>query len=456
VLRRRHRRVPADEPLGAPPPSIAAAVARFVAGYLVAVAIVAVGTYIVLRSVTIKQAEDNTTQLVEVEGRLVSTALTNGLLKHDPASIARVDDRVQSLVLPPSVVKGSSAIVRVKIWAADGTILYSDVPDLIGKRYVLGAEEREILREGGAEAELSDLTKSENRFERQYGKLLEAHTRIRTPNGTPLLFEIYQRFSAVSTSAGQLRAALAAPLIAGLVVLLLLQVPLAWSMARRLQRGHREREALLARAIEASDMERRRIASDLHDGVVQDIAGVAFGLAPLAEAAGRRGDDDQARVLRGSASTLRQGVRDLRTLLVEIHPPSLESAGLEAALNDLLSPLQAQGIATELHVDDHTTTGSTTDALVYRVAREALRNVQKHAGARSVQVEVTCPAPGARRLVVTDDGKGFSLAERERRGEEGHVGLTLLESLVRQSDGTLEVRSEPGHGTTVELEVPAR
>jgi two-component system, NarL family, sensor kinase len=57
---------------------------------------------------------------------------------------------------------------------------------------------------------------------------------------------------------------------------------------------------------------------------------------------------------------------------------------------------------------------------------------------------------------VTDDGKGFTPDDRERRGEEGHVGLTLLQSLVRQSHGTLAVRSHPGKGTTVELEVPAR
>jgi len=61
------------------------------------------------------------------------------------------------------------------------------------------------------------------------------------------------------------------------VVLLLFQVPLAWTLARRLQRGHREREELLANAVEASTQERRRIASGLHDGVVQDLAGVAFG-----------------------------------------------------------------------------------------------------------------------------------------------------------------------------------
>jgi signal transduction histidine kinase len=231
----------------------------------------------------------------------------------------------------------------------------------------------------------------------------------------------------------------------------MLQLPLAWGMARRLQRGHHEREQLLESAVEASTQERRRIASDLHDGVVQDLAGVAVGLAPLAEAAERRGDDASATALRDATATLRQGVRDLRTLLVDIHPPNLESAGLEVALSDLLSPLAASGIATELHVEPDVD----PDPLVYRVAREALRNAQAHSGASSVRVEVSRDGDTAR-LVVADDGRGFAPADRERRGEAGHVGLTLLESLVAQSHGRLDIRSGPGAGTTVELEVPAQ
>jgi signal transduction histidine kinase len=439
------------------PPAIGAAVARFVAGSLVAVLVVTIGGYFALRRVTIQDAERGTKQLVQIDGRLVQTSLRDGLLKRDPEAIARVDDAVVSQVLP-ELSKDNSVppIKRVKIWAADGTVLYSDVPQLIGKKYKLGAEEREILEKGGTDAELSDLSKPENKYERQFDKLLEAHTLVRTPNGTPVLFEIYQQFSSVRAGASDRLKKLAPPLLAGLLVLLLSQVPLAWSMARRLQRGHRDREILLANAIEASDQERRRIASDLHDGVVQDVAGVAFGLAPLAEAAENRGDDRESRVLKGSAATLRQGVRDLRTLLVEIHPPSLESAGLVAALNDLLSPLQADGVRTELHVDDSAAAGSAGDALVYRVAREALRNTQKYAEADTVRIEVTRPMPDTTRLVVTDDGKGFAPGERERRAEEGHVGLTLLESLVRQSHGALAVHSRPGEGTTVELEVPVR
>lgn len=456
MLRRRNRRDLPDASLGGPPPRIGAAVARFVLGSLVAVAVVAVVGYVELRRVTLQDATTNTERAVDLDGRIVATALEDSILRKDPNAIAKVDDVVLTRVLPDPVVKNTPKVVRVKIWASNGTVLYSDVPQLIGHRYKLGAEEQELLREGdSADAELSDLSKPENRYERQYGKLLEAHTPIRTPNGTRVLFEIYQPFKAVNTSAGALRLPLLLLLLGGLALLLLSQVPLAWSMARSLQRGHRDREMLLANAIEASDQERRRIASDLHDGVVQDIAGVAFGLAPVAEEAGRRGDDHEAGVLRGAMATLRQGVRDLRTLLVEIHPPSLESAGLEAALSDLLSPLQANGIATELHVEDHVTAGTSGDALVYRVAREALRNTQKYAEADSVRIEVTRPEPQTTRLVVVDDGKGFSAEERERRAEQGHVGLTLLESLVRQSNGTLAVRSDPGQGTTVELEVPA-
>jgi two-component system NarL family sensor kinase len=445
---RRNPRRPEDGP-GGPPPSISGAVGRFLLGTLAAIAVVGVGGFFALRSVAINESERATRERVEVLGRLVEADLSDGILRRDPEAIAQLDETVQSRVL-------SGAIVRVKLWTEDGTILYSDEPALIGMRYTLGDEERELVETGGAKAELSDLSQPENRYERPEGKLLEAHTRIRTPNGRPVLFEIYERFGSITDNARRLLGALAPPLFGGLLVLLLFQVPLAWSMARRLQRGHRDREALLANAIEASEQERRRIASDLHDGVVQDVAGVAFGLAPLAEDAARRGDEAEARALRESMAQLRQGVRDLRTLLVEIHPPSLETTGLGAALSDLLSPLEADGIATEVHVDDGAHAGARNDALVYRVAREALRNVQAHSGARSVRVELTRPEPATTRLVVADDGRGFDPADRARRGDEGHVGLTLLETLVRQSQGHLAVTSEPGRGTTVELEVPSR
>jgi len=417
---------------------------------LAAIAVIVIGGFFALREVAIDEAERDTRERVQAEARLVEAAgLSDGILRGDPEAIQRIDDLVLSQIV-------SGSIVRVKLWTKDAKILYSDEPALIGKRYSLGEDELELFDTGGAEAELSDLGKPENRYERPEGKLLEAHTTVRTPNGTQLLFEIYQRFGSISASAERQLRALAPPLLGGLLVLLLLQLPLAWSMARRLQRGHQDRERLLASAVEASARERGRIAADLHDGVVQDLAGVAFGLAPLAEEADRRDTPAEAAALRDATSRLRQGVRDLRTLLVEIHPPNLDSAGLEVALSDLLSPLDGAGIAHELEVDPEAVSGSAHDALVYRVAHEAIRNTQTHGAPTSVRVEVTRPGPGTTRLVVTDDGRGFTPEERERRAKDGHVGLSLLEGLVAQAHGKLSVVSEPGKGTTIELEVPTR
>jgi signal transduction histidine kinase len=350
-------------------------------------------------------------------------------------------------------------VVRVKLWSRDGRVLYADAPQLIGQRYTLGADERELFETGGADAEVSDLSKPENRYERPQGKLLEAYTTIRTPNGQQVLFEIYERYGAVRANASRLLRSFAPPLLGGLLVLLLLQVPLAWALARRLRREHGEREALLSSAVEASSRERRQIAADLHDGVVQDLAGVAFGLAPLADAAERRGDAEEAAALRDASDCLRQGVRDLRTLLVEIHPPNLASAGLDAALSDLLSPLAAAGVDTRLEVDPQALPAERDAdgpalALLYRVAREALRNAREHGDARTVSIALTCAAPGVARLVVTDDGRGFAPEERERAAAAGHVGLRLLEDLAAQAGGWLTVDSTPGAGTTVMLEVP--
>ncbi|MGZ8707792.1 MAG: sensor histidine kinase [Gaiellaceae bacterium] len=448
-LRSQHRQSRHGGAAGAPP-RVDAAVARFMLGSLASIAVIVIGGFFALRSVAIDEAEGDTRDRVRAEGRLVEAAgLEDGIVRGQAAAIRRLDDLVLGQII-------GGSIVRVKVWSRSGEILYSDEPALIGRRYELGEDELRLFSTGGAQAELSDLSKPENRYERPQGKLLEAHTTIRTPAGTQVLFEIYQRFSSVNASGERLLGALAPPLVGGLVVLLLFQVPLAWSMARRLQRGHREREELLANAVEASAQERRRIAADLHDGVVQDLAGVAVGLAPLVAEADRRGDRDEARILREVSGTLRQGVRDLRTLLVEIHPPNLESAGLRVALSDLLSPLESRGVETSLEVDEAPGGAGGDDTLVYRVAREAIRNAQAHAEATTVRVSVTHPSPGKTRLVVTDDGQGFAPEARERRSAEGHLGLTLLEGIVEQADGTLAIRSSPGKGTTVELELPAR
>jgi signal transduction histidine kinase len=209
----------------------------------------------------------------------------------------------------------------------------------------------------------------------------------------------------------------------------------------------KEREALLQQAIDASDAERKRIASDLHDGVVQTLAGLAFSLA--ARGSGKTEDPQ----LLEAADTLRSSVTDLRTLMIEIAPPDLGETGVDGALRKLLEPLPARGIEVELDASAATHLPPDKTSLVFRVAQEAIRNVVNHSQATKVITKLRY-VDGTVTLQVDDNGRGFSAADRSRRREEGHVGLHLLNNAVEASSGRLSLTSEPGHGTSLMLTLP--
>ena len=433
---------------GTQPPTARSILLRFAIGSTAAIAVAVVGGYFALRSVAIDEAKRETRTKVQEAGQLVESRLGDDLLVGKPAARNAVDDVVVARVL-------SNSIVRVKIWSTDGRVLYSDDPAQIGGRYKLDSGQLRLLREGGAKVEVSNLRRPENALDRGQGKLIEAYTRIRTPSGTPVLFEIYQRFGSVTASARRLLRALAPPILGAILLIVLIQAPLVWSLTRRLQRGHEEREALLGNAIAASAQERRRVASYLHDGPVQEIAGLAFSLAPLADGASARGASGEADLLRTTIERLRRMVRDLRVLLVELHPPHLAAAGLEAAIADRVSPLHANGVDVSIAIEGAERLDREKETLVYRVAQEAVRNVIAYADAGSLRVELTADDRVAR-FAVSDDGRGFDPALREKRLSEGHVGLSLVEELARDYGGSLKIVSRQGEGTRIELEVPSR
>src|SRR5262249_37112434 len=162
------------------------------------------------------------------------------------------------------------------------------------------------------------LARPENRFERHFDKLLEVYLPIRGPNGERLLFETYERYSSIAASGRSLWLAFAPAILGTLALLWLIQLPLAWRGARQLREHQLQRERLLQRAIESSELERRRIARDLHDGAVQDLAGVSYSLTAGAQ---RIEDPETAALLHEAASGTRRTIRELRSLLVDIYPP---------------------------------------------------------------------------------------------------------------------------------------
>ncbi len=303
-------------------------------------------------------------------------------------------------------------IVRVKIWTAGGRIVYSDKHRLIGSRYKLGADDLAVLRGGGVDAGLSDLSRPENRFERSQGEVMEVYLPIHTPSGRPLLFETYQRFSSIASSGASIWTAFAPVLVGALLILALLQVPLAASMARRLRRGHAEREALLQRSIDASDRERRRIAGDLHDGVVQDLAGTAFSLAAAAKRSNGGGNGSTREVLERGAFQTRQSVRQLRSLLVEIYPPSLRAGRARVGASGTSWHASRSAASPRSWTSPRgSTCHAEVEAVFFRVAQEAIRNAAAHAEPSNITVAVRS-ADGRASLTVADDGTGLPAAGR--------------------------------------------
>jgi signal transduction histidine kinase len=208
---------------------------------------------------------------------------------------------------------------------------------------------------------------------------------------------------------------------------------------------------LLQRAVDASDRERRRIAGDLHDGPVQELAGLSMQLSATAE----RTRDPQAReALHGSAAAVRTGIRTLRSAVVGVYPPNLQQSGLAPALEDLVARPAREGLQVTLEVDPGAAFGVEADELLYRASQEALRNVEVHADASRVAVRVTRER-GRGVLEVVDDGKGIAADDEREAREGGHMGLQILRELVRDAGGTLDLSAGKPGGTVMRVEVPA-
>jgi two-component system, NarL family, sensor kinase len=420
---------------------------RFALAGLLAVVVVGAIAVVAQRQAARNDAIGDARTLARLAGDgILAPNVNQALLDGDPKQVAVVDKLVRAKIL------SEDGIVRVKLWDATGHIVYSDLHSLRGRRFDLPEDEREAFETGKAAAELTDLSRDENRFDELSGKLLEVYLPIKSAEGKPLLFELYQRQSSVATTARRTWLTFVPALIGALLLLQLLQLPLAYRMARTLHDNRQEREALLLRALAASDTERRRIASDLHDGVVQDLAGTSYALAAAADRIDGAAPEVSG-ALRDGAKQTRRSIRQLRSLLVDIYPPDLHRAGLAAALSDLVAPLESRGVHARVELPPGLRLEPDHEALMFRTAQEALRNVMAHSDAEHVDVSVILENSHAG-LTIADDGRGFTPDAAEAAREDGHLGLRVLADMARDHGGKLDIDSEPGRGTRVLLEVP--
>jgi signal transduction histidine kinase len=213
--------------------------------------------------------------------------------------------------------------------------------------------------------------------------------------------------------------------------------------------SHRVARDALRRVVDAQELERRRLARELHDETGQALTSILLGLRTLEEA----GTVEQ---VRDAVAELRELVlstlHDVRRLAVELRPKALDDFGLVPALERLTATFAEQtGLAVDFQAMlPEGRLEPETETTLYRIVQEALTNIVKHAGAKQVSVLLT-RKNDAVTAVIEDDGAGFDPA----RVRDDGLGLLGMRERVALVGGRVDIESRPGAGTTLVAEVPA-
>jgi two-component system NarL family sensor kinase len=215
--------------------------------------------------------------------------------------------------------------------------------------------------------------------------------------------------------------------------------------AERITQLAADRRRLVTQALDTEDRERRRLAEALHDQAIQNLLVTRQELEN-----GAPGAHGLSRAREGVDRTLRQ----LREAAFELHPYTIDQAGLAAGL-ERVADQQARraGFRTQVTVSDDAT--GVHDDLLFSVARELLVNAAKHANAGFVSL--TVERAGEEIVIeVADDGRGIDARDRAVALLEGHIGLASITERVEAIGGTVTILAAPGSGTTVRVGLPAR
>ena len=204
--------------------------------------------------------------------------------------------------------------------------------------------------------------------------------------------------------------------------------------------------------IYAQDRERARVARELHDSIAQTLAGAKFQIA----AAGNGANTDVKNRLAAVSAMIGSVTDEIRNVSYSLHPRVAEDLGLESALNALAGQIKERsnvGVTVSVTAS-HGPIASNVAGTLYRVAEEALKNIEMHSRAKNATVEVFADGRSVR-IVISDDGQGFDAANvgiSSRRS-----GLASMKDRVVLAGGSMKIDSKPNGGTCVmaELQTPA-
>lgn len=427
------------------PPSTRRLVVSSALVLLVVLGAVGVGGIFAAQRIAERESVNDALTSTDLLARSVVQPLLNDglLLDGAPGALVRqrLDDQVRDRILAAGV-----GIVRVKLWTPEGRIVYSDERRLVGQTYRLDEEELAVFDKPRTVGEISNLDRPENAYERGQGRLLEVYRPVSTLQGKPLLFETYFSYAEVTRRSSAIWRAFAGITVSSLLALMFLQLAVFWPLVRRTRRLQRHREELLLQAVRASQEERRRIAAHVHDGPVQQLVAASYVLVAVGDAARKRGEPDLGAKADEGAGAVRAAIGGLRSLLVDIYPPSLRAAGLASAIEDLASTMRMRGVEVTVEVGDGLDLAPQREEALFGMAQELMRNAATHAGASRVDIELRRTDDRVC-LEVRDDGRGFDAARVLAEGPRDHFGLRLVRDLATRAGFAVDVASAAGHGT---------
>ncbi|WP_091673880.1 PAS domain-containing sensor histidine kinase [Amycolatopsis marina] len=217
----------------------------------------------------------------------------------------------------------------------------------------------------------------------------------------------------------------------------------------RAEQALHNRRRLFAHLVKAQEMERRRIAWDVHDDSIQAMVAASMRLQLLAS----RVDDVQRQEVDMLLRSVDSSITRLRNLVFRLRPPELDDEGLADAIGSYLRQVSAQGgfefrLAVELSEEPEQEVSVT----IFRIIQEALANVQKHANAKNVEVLLRSLGYGVH-VTVRDDGVGADLPA-VRHTATDHFGFMDMHERAEAAGGWWKVTSEPGAGLSVDFWVP--